>query len=206
MAFAFKIKIEGSRKPPIWRKVKVNENLSFDDLHMVIQFLFGWKNEHMYQFSPKGWRSFPCIKYVFEDDEEVEYIPLSSPETFPYGERYDAEKIKLSDYFKALKQKMVYIYDFGDDWFHTIELIEMTDEALLYPICTGGKGSHLVEDSGGIFGFYNLVEAINTPQHPDNKEYREWLGMKRGERWDLNEFYLRDINECLREMWREMKK
>lgn len=27
MAFAFKIKIEGSRKPPIWRKVKVNEKI-----------------------------------------------------------------------------------------------------------------------------------------------------------------------------------
>ncbi len=41
MAFVFKIKIKGSAKPPIWRKVKVNESMNFDRLHLVIQILFG---------------------------------------------------------------------------------------------------------------------------------------------------------------------
>ena len=41
MAFLFKIKIDGSQKPPIWRKVKVNEDFTFDEFHAVIQILFG---------------------------------------------------------------------------------------------------------------------------------------------------------------------
>jgi hypothetical protein len=201
MTFTFKIKIDGSSKPPIWRKVKVNSTISFDDFHLVIQVLFGWRNYHMYQFSPSGWRSTPCIMYIYEDDAEVEIRPLSDPDTFPYGERYDAEKIKLEDYFRQLKQKMVYMYDFGDDWKHTIELIEVSDDTVLYPVCLGGKGSNLEEDCGGIWGFYNMVEAINDPKHPQHKEYREWLGMKRGEKWDLNVFDLEETNEMLREVW-----
>lgn len=205
MAFTFKIKIDGSQKPPIWRKVKVNESFTFDDLHVIIQVLFGWENAHMYMFSPKGWGSIPRIMYIFDDDEEVEVRPLSSPDTFPYGERYDAEKIKLDDYFQVPKQKMVYIYDYGDDWKHIVELVEITDEVILYPVCLGGKGSDLVEDCGGIGGFYYMVDAINNPKHPEHKEYREWLGMKRGEKWDLNHFDLEGTNEVLREVWRMRK-
>jgi hypothetical protein len=46
-----------------------------------------------------------------------------------------------------------------------------------------------------------MVEAINDPKHPQHKEYREWLGMKRREKWDLNAFDLEKTNEMLREVW-----
>lgn len=200
MAFTFKIKIKGSAKPPIWRKVKVNESISFDDFHNVIQILFGWENCHMYQFSPRGWGSNPRIMCIFDDDEEVETRRLSNPNTFPFGERYNAKKIMLRNGFLQLKQKMVYIYDFGDEWTHIIELVEITDEVILHPICISGKGSDLEEDCGGIGGFYYMVDAINDPKHPEHKEYREWLGMERGEKWDLNAFDLERTNEVLREV------
>ena len=205
MAFLFKIKIHGSQKPPIWRKVLVNETLSFDDFHIVIQILFGWENAHMYRFSPKGWQSRPEISYNYDDDFGLE-TPLSPADTFPYGERYDAEEIKLSDYFAAPKEKITYIYDFGDNWEHIVELVEISHEAVICPTCTGGKGSNLTEDCGGIWGFYDMVEAVNNPKHPEHKEYREWLGMKRGEKWDLNAFDLEATNEILREVWKEKKK
>lgn len=177
MAFTFKIK--GSSKPPIWRKV--NENITFDDFHTVIQILFGWEDEHLYMFSPKGWGSWPEISFDSGDEFGMNK-PISAPNTFPYCERYDSEEIKLKDYFKAPKQKIVYIYDFGDDWKHIIELVEITDETLLYPVCIGGKGSNLVEDCGGILGFYNLVEAANNPKHSEHYDYREWLGMEADEK------------------------
>ena len=206
MAFVFKIKIEGSQKPPIWRKVKVNESISFDDLHLVIQVLFSWDNSHMYQFSPKDYGSTPRIMYVYEDDAEVEVRPLSPPDSFPYSERYDATIIKINEYFKIPKQKMIYIYDFGDDWKHTVELVEITDEVVLYPMCLAGKGSDMIEDCGGIWGFYNLVEIINDPKHPEHKEYREWLGMEDDEKWDLNAFDLEGTNRILEEVWKIKRK
>jgi hypothetical protein len=32
------------------------------------------------------------------------------------------------------------------------------------------------EDFGGIPGFYNLLEAINDPEHEQHEELLEWLG------------------------------
>ena len=197
MAFLFKIKIDGSQKPPIWRKVKVNEDFTFDEFHAVIQILFGWENSHLYQFMPKGWGSFPTILSDYGGDFEPEES-FSDPQTFPNGESYQAEEIKLGDYFTQPKQKITYVYDFGDNWEHIIELIEISDESVSYPVCTGGKGSDLAEDCGGIWGFYDMVEAVNNPKHPEHKDYREWLGMKRGEKWDVNAFDLEGTNEALR--------
>ncbi len=204
MAFVFKIKVDGSQKPPIWRKVKVNEDITFDQFHIIIQTLFGWDGSHMYKFSPKGWGSRPEISYNFDDDFGME-APLSKASTFPHGERYDAEEIKLKDYFKAPKQTIIYIYDFGDDWTHIVELVDVSDEKVIVPLCIGGKGSNLTDDCGGIWGFYDMVEAVNNPEHPEHEEYREWLGMEDDEKWDLNAFDLEETNEMLREVWEAIK-
>ena len=199
MAFIFKIKLDGTAKPPVWRKVKVNESTTFDDFHIVIQILFGWNNSHMYQFSPKGYGSTPNIRYQYEDDID-DYYTLSPTDTFPFGEYYDSEAIKLNDYFATPKQKMIYIYDFGDNWKHLIELIDITDEKVMYPVCTGGKGQSPFDDCGGIWGYYNMVEAVNDSKHPDHKHYVEWLGFEKGENWDLHAFDKDDINNLLIEV------
>lgn len=154
MALIFKIKIDGTSKPPHWRKLKINETETFDRLHIAIQVIFGWTNSHMYQFSPKGYHSFPNIRYSYKDDSE-DWYEFSSPESFPFGEFYDAEKIKIGECFHSLKQKMIYIYDFGDDWKHIIELVEITNEKVLYPVCLQGKGRDMIDDCGGIWGYYN---------------------------------------------------
>ncbi|MFB9055353.1 plasmid pRiA4b ORF-3 family protein [Mariniflexile ostreae] len=201
MAYIFKIKLEGSSKPPIWRKVKVNENLTFLDMHLITQGVFNWQNTHLFQFSPNGWGSTPRLQQKLEGEEGWDEVPFSKSNTWPYNERYDANKIKLKEYFKQLKQKIVYIYDFGDDWKHSIELVEITDETIIVPLCLGGKGTAPIEDCGGIWGYYNMVEALNDKKHPDNKDFREWLDFEKNEKWDLNEFDLKDVQERLRDIW-----
>jgi len=200
MAFVFKIKLDGTSKPPVWRKVKVNESITFEDFHIIIQILFGWNNSHMYQFSPKGYGSNPNIRYHYDDDID-DYYTLSSPETFPFGEYYDAEKIKLKDYFTSLKQKMTYIYDFGDDWKHILELTDITDEKIINPVCLGGKAQSPIDDCGGVWGYYNMVEVINDNTHPEHEQYIEWLGFNEGETWDVHAFDLKEINNLLIEVW-----
>ena len=202
MSFIFKIKLEGSSKPPIWRKVKVNESITFDDFHIVIQIVFGWNNSHMYHFSPKGFGSTPNIHYYYDDSDIDDYNTPSSIETFPFGKNYDAEKIKLKDYFTSIKQKMVYIYDFGDNWKHTIELTHITDLKTVHPICLGGKGQAPIDDCGGIWGYYNMVEAINDNKHPEHEQFMEWLELEKGETWDLHTFDLKEVNDFLTKSWK----
>lgn len=197
MAFIFKIKLEGSSKPPIWRKVKVNESLTFLELHWVIQGVFGWYNSHLHEFTPSGWGSTP----ILQEDHGVEVgdlEPFSAPKTWPHGERYNGAKIKLKDYFRSPKQKIVYVYDFGDDWQHTVELVEITDEKILQSVCLAGKGKTPMEDCGGIPGYYEMVEAINDPKHQEHADFMEWVDFEKGEKWDVNEFVLADAQLRLR--------
>ncbi len=200
MAYEFKIKLEGSSKPPIWRKVKVNENIGFLDLHTVIQGVFGWTNSHLFEFSPKGWGGSPRLQQDFGRDDWGEDA-FSERDTWPYGERYDASKIKLEDYFHSLKQKITYIYDFGDDWCHAVELVDITDEKLLRPVFAG-KGQAPVDDCGGIWGYYEMVAAINDPKHPEHEDFMEWMGFAKGQKWDNSEFDLKETQERLRIFWK----
>ncbi len=197
MAYVFKIKLEGSSKPPIWRKVKVYESLTFLELHWVIQGVFGWHNSHLHEFTPTGWGSFPSL----QENHEVAHPdmpPFSKPKTWPHGERYDCGKIKLKEYFNTPKQKIVYIYDFGDDWEHTVVLEEVTEEEILKPVCLAGKGKTPMEDCGGMWSYYDMVEAINDRKHPEHEDTMEWLGFEKGQKWDVNEFELEDAQLRLR--------
>ncbi|ANS52343.1 hypothetical protein BM86_19010 [Bacillus thuringiensis] len=36
---------------PIWRKVVLPAKLTFDDLHDVIQCLFQWEHQHLFEFT-----------------------------------------------------------------------------------------------------------------------------------------------------------
>lgn len=201
MVYIFKIRISGSLKPPIWRKVKVNDSLTFLELHWVIQGVFNWYNAHLFQFSPKGWGSLPRLQQRLEEDDDWDNVPYSKPNTFPFEDRYDAHKIRLKDFFEIFGRKMMYIYDFGDDWNHSIELLEVTDETILAPLCLAGKGLAPFEDCGGIRGFYDLVDKVNDKKHPEHKETREWLALDKVEKLNLNEFKLEQTQERLREVW-----
>ena len=199
MAFEFKIKLEGSSNPPIWRKVKLSSKSSFHEFHIVIQAAFGWGNCHLYQFCPKGWGSYPVIGEKMEDPfDDHEYLTI---EDWPNGECFDSMSITLKDYFHTPKQQIIYIYDFGDDWRHKIELAAITGEDTIVPVCTGGKGKCPPEDCGAIWGYYALVETVNNPKYPDHKQMREWLDMEKGEKWDVNEFDLQKINEKISDEW-----
>jgi hypothetical protein len=37
-------------EPPIWRRVRVPDAYTLDQLHRVIQLLFGWLDYHLYSF------------------------------------------------------------------------------------------------------------------------------------------------------------
>ena len=78
MAYTLKITLDGSSKPIIWRRVKVNSNLTFKTLHYVIQSLFLWENSHLYQFyksSRNEQRLFIKTVEDLEMGKEMGYVP-----------------------------------------------------------------------------------------------------------------------------------
>lgn len=180
MTFQFKIQLKNISDPPVWRRLRVPGQFTFLRLHSAIQAAFGWVGYHLFQFSPKGYASFPVIAIPSEDDDT----------DFRDEPKLDAAKIKLTELFTQPKQKFTYIYDFGDDWTHQITLEKITDEKLLRAECMAGSGACPPEDCGGPWGYANLKEILANNKHPEHNEMKEWSGLGPKEKWDAEAFDL----------------
>ena len=154
-------------KPPIWRRILVKKEITFYDLHQIIQIVMGWENDHLFEFKLNNTR-------IGEPDEEFEDIDFGSNKVL------DAFTLTLSSQNLNTKDKFEYEYDFGDSWKHQIlvEKILPKEEKRVYPMCIGGKLNCPPEDCGGIGGFYNLIEILNNKNHPDRDDMIHWLGEK----------------------------
>ena len=61
-------------------------------------------------------------------------------------------KQKIADYFSMENRTADYVYDFGDNWEHKIQLEKILprEKDIKYPICIKGKRACPPEDCGGI--------------------------------------------------------
>ncbi len=195
MAFQFKIQLSGLKDPKIWREIVVNENVSFHSFHNIIQISMGWENYHMYQFSPKGYGTYPCFE-LKNSDSETDFSPISNLKK-GFESTYDSSRAKLSDYFNIKGQKIMYIYDFGDDWKHVISLKKIWPSTTDHPMLVAGGGKCPPEDCGGVWGYEELIETINDPKNSEYEDMREWLGMEEGDVWDAGAFDMVEVNDRL---------
>lgn len=149
-------------QPKIWRRFQVNGSITFHQLHKTLQIVMGWEDGHLYQF---------------EFDDRVIGIP--DPDYPSEGKRELKSKNERVDrHFTREGQTGIYLYDFGDDWVHQIELekILSPENGQTYPICVEGERACPPEDVGGLFGFLHLMEILAQPNHPEYPDMSEWIG------------------------------
>jgi hypothetical protein len=168
--YQFKIELD-SVEPKVWRRIQVSDLYSFWDLHVAIADAMGWEDYHLHQFETKDPETKHRIFITMPDDEE--WFPEDTVALADYD-------TKIRDFFSDLLTTMRYIYDFGDDWSHTItfEGIHEKQADTKYPVCLDGEYACPPEDVGGPHGYMNFLEAINNPLHDEHKSYLEWIGRK----------------------------
>ena len=180
MAFYFKIQLVGVTKPPVWRKIVVPETISMLKFHEVIQAAFGWENSHLFEFRYAG--QIACaIGIPDESDPEV----------------LNASSISLRKIIHENGQKCTYIYDFGDNWVHSVILERISQEKIKKADCLAGKGACPPEDCGGVAGFESLKKILADPDNPEHLEMKEWLSLGPNDTWESNEFDLEDTSELV---------
>lgn len=184
-AAIFQLKVSLNRAvPPIWRRLLVRSNVTLGELHYMIQGSFDWDGSHLHGFQVGGRGG-------------LTYGPA---EAESFGEReLDEDAFTLAQVLSEEGDSMVYTYDFGDDWEHLIKMEKVlpAESKAAVVRCTGGRGRAPVEDCGGVWGWANMVMAVNDPSHPEHQDYREWLGLRGGETLDPKEFDWKDLNEDL---------
>lgn len=187
MTYQFKIKIKGITKPPVWRVVTVPDYFTFLEFHEVIQIAFGWEDDHLFEFREKEYQGDLCI---------------SLPNDFDFdssGESLDASKTKLHSVFNDSFQKLLYVYDFGDDWVHEILLEKTIDDNQKVAICLSGKGACPPEDCGGVYRYEHIKKIFQTkPKSEEANQYRDWLDLNEDEVWDADLFDIDEVNDCLK--------
>lgn len=172
-------------KPPIWRRVLIKSDITFFELHQIIQVVMGWDNSHLWDFNYDNY----SITIPSEDDD--------------WRDTVDAKSIKISKLLTKEKDKIDYTYDYGDDWDHkiTLEKILAEDKKQIYPVCIKGKRACPPEDCGGSWGYETLLETIANKKHLEHKDMLEWLG----DEFDPKQFDIDDVNDCLQDdCWRDV--
>ena len=101
-------------------------------------------------------------------------------------------KSKISTLLHSEKQRFGYLYDFGDNWEHTLAVEKVLDsaDAPFIPFCLGGERACPPEDCGGVGGYERILEVLKTGEDPggeDVQELKEWIGDWDPERFDLDE-------------------
>ena len=179
-------------KPPIWRKVAVPADISLGELHEVIQVAMGWMDGHLHQFilRNKGLKlTQEELIRVFQKGTpdptlfsrmrgERVFAPATDPMGGPIDmDGEDEDGVTLAEVCPKVKSTLLYEYDFGDGWEHTLEVKKITEraEGVHYPICLAGKLAGPPEDCGGVWGYYDLLNAIADPDHEMHEELSEWL-------------------------------
>lgn len=148
-------------EPEIWRRVEVPLGMNLKGLHDVIQAVFGWQDYHLFEF---------------QVGEKRYGVP--SPEWGDERKVLQAKATKLADLMSKGIDRFDYTYDFGDNWEHAIaiEAVADADPAVKYPRFVAGARRAPPEDVGGFPGFFDFVEAMVNPRHPEHRNLLKWYG------------------------------
>ena len=145
-------------KPAIWRIVEVRGDTTLATLHRVIQAAMGWQDYHLHLF-------------------QVGALNFGVPSDEDFGERtLDERKVTVSALLSKAGNKLIYTYDFGDDWEHEVKLEKVTAPVsrTRYRRCIGGSRACPPEDSHGPYGYMQMLEALRDPKHEEHEQWAEW--------------------------------
>jgi hypothetical protein len=170
---SLKVTLRGT-KPPIWRRLLMQDGMTLGDLHHAIQAAMGWHDCHLHAFEIDGRQ--------YGDRHTVDDVA-------------DENRLTLNGLIKSGIARFTYTYDFGDNWEHMVA-IEKTPSGLEGnpdPACVAGARNCPPEDCGGSWGYQHLLEVLADPNHPERAEQIEWIGKE----FDHNQFAVEIANVML---------
>ena len=184
-------------EPRIWRRMLIHQEATFMNFHYAIQHAFGWQDCHLYEFLDGN---------VEENDTRPLYamkLPriARSAHAEPHDDEPDAPEandIELRQYLSAKNRRCFYVYDFGDNWQHLVEVkdvLKLPEEFTRRLL--GGARACPPEDCGGTMGYDECCEAVSMSKADIRKldayareeiEHRlEWLDGWQPEAFDLED-------------------
>lgn len=170
--------------PKIWRLVRLPRRASLLSLHGLIQDVVGWDDAHLWAVIDRKdvWHAPPPV----DDSEEMN--------------TEDSSDRGIHHFLKKPGDRLVYVYDWGDNWKHDITLLRFieSNEPWETPFfCVSGERAGPREDTGGSEAHMRYCEILRDPSHQEYEELRGWIG----EDYDPEAFSARQANQLIRRGW-----
>jgi hypothetical protein len=105
-------KVTYLRDPEVWRTIEIAERQTLDDLHRAVQRVMEFDDDHLYSFymSNRAW------------DRSSEY-------TSPHADGPSAAHISVGNLRLRMKQRFLYLFDYGDEHRFEIQLVATNPDA-----------------------------------------------------------------------------
>ena len=159
--------------PEIWRQLEIRSTMTLDQVHRVLQAAFGWEDMHLHRFT--NLEPFVRLRPVDgEIPDDLQWLPRQ--ECFDPEDRPE-EDLSLQQLFALGSGVAFYEYDFGDSWLHRLELVSRrsVEEGASPARLIDGARRGPLEDSGGLPGYEEIMDALDDPDHPDHAEHSAWV-------------------------------
>ena len=182
-----RVQMQDVTKPPMWRELKVPADFTFLQLHEAIQKACGFEDAHLWQFQRKAY------------DPELQIgVPKDDSDPYGFGMEdctHDARTTGITAFLAEKGQKLVYVYDFGDDWIFTVSVVDVVARDGEVAECTRWKcDMQPMEDSGGVWSYLQMRQVWDKRESLKKKEKKdiaESLG------YDSFDDLLEAISDCL---------
>lgn len=168
--------------PPIWRALRVPADVPLSVLHDVLQTAFGWQNSHLHDFHVGD------IRFGMADVEDGMFC-------------VDGRAAPLGAVASA-GSKLVYRYDFGDDWEHEVVVQRVDSRGERSVRCTAGERACPPEDCGGPHGYGHMLEVLANPADEEYEDMKRWAPR----RFDPEKFDLVAVNKKLATLSTRLKR
>lgn len=149
--------------PVVWRQVLVPALVTLPKLHQIIQAVMGWQDSHLHEFEING------VRYGQPNPEWDQGLDAVRSEA----------GVRLEECL-ADRKSFTYVYDFGDDWQHLIQVEEevRADQPQSRPVCLAGEGACPPENVGGIPGYEHFLSVMSDPTTLEYEDFCSWLGVR----------------------------
>lgn len=147
--------------PRVWRRLLMPAHSSFWAVHVAIQDAFGWEGTHLHEFRVR----FPGKELLCVIGSDPDWsAEMGRDLQLDYEERDEI----LSKWMSPANAFARYVYDFGDQWHHSIRLEAVLpfDTREQYPQCIAGRRACPPEDCGGADGYLAILRGFRGKPEP----------------------------------------
>ena len=133
VVYRFKVALDHDKRT--YRNIEILENQSLEDFHDIIFKAFERYDEHLYSFYITIKKT-TSIQSRYKSPEYTcgEYFDDNFNSMFG-AQKYDALETQVGSLGLRVKDKIYYLFDFGDSWWHEVTLlsIDQTNNKKGYP-------------------------------------------------------------------------